>query len=243
MVTDETAAQQAHLPERTRNRRTERAAVRTEAKADIFFALYCSLGAERSLALVSARAGEAGVPRSAKTLERYSADYHWQERVREYDERRAATVQHVALDQAIANDIQHAQIGRALQELAIAHVARHRALGTAAPLFGGTEIARLAAEGVRIERLASGQATEIYSVMIEFYGVLIGAFGNLWVESMDAAHEVYAERGLDQALRQRAHLAAQAVFGPGADRVLQEHFRAVNVGVPLLGQSGEGSAR
>lgn len=218
--------------------RSNVAALKREARANLYFALYASLGANRSLRAVVDASGSAGVPVSQNTLERYSSDFHWQERVRAFDEQRAAGVTTTALESAIASDIQHATLGRSLQHLASLSITAkvNASKNEAKPDephdvgLSGAEIARLADVGVRIERLASGKATEIRHVMVGMYGILIGEIGRLWSESLAAVHAEYERAyGADPNVRERAHHAAAVIFGPGTDRVIDQHFRAVNI--------------
>lgn len=197
-----------------------------EARANLLLAAYLGLGVGRTLDRAREIVAAAGVRMARTTANSYSSDFHFVERAAEFDKSRTQAVQAVVLDQAIASDIQHAQLGRSLQQLAVTAIAwrLQQAAGGRDPQVPPGDIARLADIGVKIERLASGQATEIRHVMVEFYGVLIRDLGNLWTDSVNALLDRLQLAGAE---REEAFITAAAVFGPGADRALAQHLHAV----------------
>lgn len=222
-------------PPRARTKRGDQ--ITRETRAEMYYAMYAVMGVDRSLRALVEVARRAGVPVSKGSLERYSQDFHWVERAAEFDRERTQIIREDAIQQAIHNDVQHAQLGRLLQRLAIQDVQRRDAQAPAdrVPLTG-TEVARLADIGVRIERLASGQATEITEIYTAGWQVIIVQLGEVFTEALENLLRAVEEHyGSDAGLRERFRMAAISVFAPGADRILDQHFRALGIGNVQVG--------
>lgn len=221
-------------PQKTPKVRTTR--ITRNARADMYFALYAVMN-PRSLRDLAKITEAAGVRAAVATLERYSKDFNWAERVREFDQQRAAVARDDVITQAIHSDVQHAQLGRALQQMALAEIIRRQRLpADRLESLSGAEVARLAEAGVRIERLASGQATEINEIYVSGWQVIAVQIGQAYIESLDAVHRIYEEAlGEHPEVRARAHNAGASVYGDAADRIVDQHFKALGVGNVQVG--------
>ncbi len=163
-----------------------------------------------------------------RTLSRWRTAYNWVERAKEFDAEQASHGEAVLIESAIADDVRQANLGRALQQLAASGI---RELGTK-PELKGSEIASLAAQGVKIERLASGDATEIYQFMVAQYDLLGNSLAPLFKAAIAAGFQTMAA-ALPEAIREEtidaATYAAGEVWGPGMNRVVREHFRTLGI--------------
>jgi len=206
---------------------------RAEDAAQFLLPIYLSLGPQRSVRRVHEMCSDVGIQISLKTLTRYSSIGGWVEKAREFDANAAARATSWSWDELMANDRRQVQLGRALQQVAIAEMAkRNQMRPTMADPPGLSEIARIADVGVKIERLGSGQATEIRQVLVGVYQIVTDQIARLWSDSMAASQRVYSEEAgvEDEDTHARAYNAAAAVFGPGVDRLIADHFTATGIG-------------
>lgn len=166
-----------------------------------------------------------------RTLSRWRTTYDWVQKAKAFDAERETQGEAVLIESAIADDVRQANLGRALQQLAAAGIQYFTKQGATLELRG-SEIATLAAAGVKIERLASGDATEIYQFMVAQYELLGDALAPLFVRAIAAGFEVMAE-ALPEPVREElidsATYAAGEVWGPGMNRVVREHFRSLGI--------------
>lgn len=180
----------------------------TKARADLWFALYAEMGAARSIKSLVVRGLEIGAKTPAQsTIQRWSSDFGWQERVRAFDQAQAERALEGAGDQIQTMNTRQSQLGRALQGVAGKALTQ---LATPAGLreVGSAGVARLARDGVHIERLALGQATARHEIALAIVNVWIRAVAMLF-------QEVNALP--DGESRARA-------FAEGADTIVREHF-------------------
>lgn len=166
-----------------------------------------------------------------RTLSRWRTTYDWVERAKEFDAQRETRGEAVLIESAIADDVRQANLGRALQQLAATGIQYFTKQGSNLELRG-SEIASLAAQGVKIERLASGDATEIYQFMVAQYDLLGNSLAPLFKTAVAAGFEIMAA-ALPEAIREEtidaATYAAGEVWGPGMNRVVREHFRTLGI--------------
>ncbi len=166
-----------------------------------------------------------------RTLSRWRTAYNWVERAKEFDAERATTGETVLIESAIADEVRQANLGRVLQQLAASGAATLVKKGDNLALRG-SEIATLAAAGVKIERLASGEATEIHAFMVAQYELLGSSLAPLVLRAVAAAigRMVEAIPEADRAAAiDAAEYAAGEVWGPGVNRIIREHFRTLGL--------------
>lgn len=166
-------------------------------------------------------------PPSRRTVSRWRTAYGWVERAKEFDEQHGQRAEGVLIADAIADDVRQAKLGQALQQLAVQGAAVLKVAD-----LNGTQIARLAREGVNIERLASGEATEIHAFMASTYNLLSLSLAPLFGQAAEAGfaemlRHIPAEAR--EAAIEAARYASGEVWGPGVNRVAREHFRALGV--------------
>ena len=178
------------------------------AKADLLFALYVELGAQRSLDALRKRCGEVGVRIAISTLEEYSVKFSWQERRAAIEERaRASTDERLAETVAEMNRRQ-ARLGQAMQQAGALAVAR---INENEEIVDPTEAARLIEGGSRLQRLASGEATSRSEVINKTMRDIVMEIIALFIRVNELAER-------DDRTRE---------FGAGADAIIERH-------VPML---------
>ena len=177
---------------------------------------------------VGAMMGLADRP-APRTLSRWRTAYNWVERSKEFDAERETQSEAVLIESAIADDVRQANLGRALQQLAAAGI---QSFAEKTGQLRGSEIASLAAQGVKIERLASGEATEIHAFMVAQYELLGSSLAPLFLRAVAAAIGAMVE-AIPEADRaaaiDAAEYAAGEVWGPGVNRIIREHFRTLGM--------------
>lgn len=204
--------------------------------------LVCGLFEERRSAEACLRVGKMmGLPKppSVKTVMRWRTRFEWVERAKSFDRDKAMYVEEALIADAIADDVRQAKLGQALQQLAAQGVTQ--LLGKTGELTG-TQVARLAREGVNIERLASGEATEIHAFMQSTYNLLSLSLAPLFGQAAEAgfaAMQRYISPEDQEAAREAARYASGEVWGPGVNRVAREHFRALGVTEIMIGTPSE----
>jgi hypothetical protein len=171
-----------------------------------------------------------GLTLTLTTIKNYSRDYGWGERVRAYDAERAQVVSGIVLEQAVADTVRHAEFGRAMQRLA-EQAMTNRLKEPDAVELTGAEIARLGDIGVKIERMASGLASEKIEIMGGAYRIVIEEIGPLVLahtERLRAAVEQYV-RPIDDGVANILIATSDeslSAFAVAADRVVDASFRA-----------------
>ena len=180
------------------------------AKAEQYFAIYCQLGVARSLKAVREALADMSVSVSHATMERYSKDYEWVRRAAEFDTAVTVRVQERqeerAADGVVLMNTRQAALGRALQGKAA------QGLQTLQQdLLGAGDVAAMARDGVKIERLAMGEATSRQELAVLVINPVIQEIVALFVRVNDLA---------DPELRKRE-------FAVGADAIIAGHLQAV----------------
>lgn len=210
-----------------------------EARAAMILAVYLGLGPNRRLERASEIASAAGLRVNRSTLMAYSRDYHFVERASEFDAERMQAVQKVALREAIATDVEQMNLARLLSSYGEHVIKSHLydAEGKVKVDLSPESVSdgiRAAAEGFKMMRLISGQATAIDTSVTAFYWFIIKSIGGIWEEAIAAADKVLEDADVPEDVRERARLAAQAHYGDNADRALHEHYRALGMDTALL---------
>ncbi len=139
---------------------------------------YLAMGPNRSLRRLAAELGENGIAVHEDTVRRWSARYGWQAQVQAFEARRyeeeEQRVTSLARGLGDADDMheRHASLGRELVRLANEWA---RKLVEEGHPVTPIDVARWAEAGVRIERLAMGEATSRTEVNRTTYNtVLVG---------------------------------------------------------------------
>ena len=197
---------------------------------------YRALGKDRSVQKVWEIARAAGDTVALKTLHLYSADFGWVENARKYDEERRAVVAQTQLSDAIADNVRHASFGRAFQELALLGIAAKRTDEEGRPRtrveLSGSEIARLGEVGIKIERLASGMATDRMEIMSGAMRVIVEEIGPAVMAMLDALSarldSVTPEMSAAEVvlLMRSAMEGERSTFAIRADNIIEAEFRA-----------------
>lgn len=125
------------------------------------FVLYRDMGPERTLKRVAAAAG-----RKLQATKNLAAKWCWTARAREFDRWTDKAAQQLLVARRAEAIDRHARIGRLLQGKALEAAAK---LQPDAATASG--VARMAAEGVKIERLALGESTDNVDSKVEFAGL------------------------------------------------------------------------
>lgn len=178
-----------------------------QQKADALFAIYLTMGTERSLEGLLDLCTNAGLKTSISTLKNYSTEFNWQQRL--------SQAQSVAQSQQITKDaeaINHmnerqAQLGRALQGISGNGLTQLQYdMQQQNIILGSRDIVALADVGVKLERLARGEATTRQDVMSQVLRPVIINMVNLFqtVNKIDDPRERVRE------------------FGVGADYILEQ---------------------
>lgn len=217
------------------------------ARAAMLLAIYLGLGENRTLERASEIARSVGVRISPSTLFAYSKDYHFVERAAEHDGERMQAVQRIALEDAIASDVEQMELARLLTGYGATVIKSHMTdlEGKPKPRLD-TESAgdgiRAADVGFKMMRLVNGQSTEIHASLHAFHVFVANTVGAIWQEALARADAHLAAHGVPDDVRKDAIIAAKAYYGPEADRAVTEHYRAMGMDVGLLGPGAAGPA-
>ena len=166
------------MPDKTPNAGAEANRRTAQRRADAWVLLYHALGADRSLLKLRRHLADIGLAINLNTLKMYSAKYGWQDRMRELDARQADARQ-LTHDSTVARmNERQANMGEAMQ-----HVAG-RGLAMIADNAGAMtpgDVARLADIGVKLERLALGEATTRSEIEVTVYNTIIQQIAALFI--------------------------------------------------------------
>lgn len=184
---------------------------------------YLGFGSERSLPKVQAALAGMGIEIDVRTLKKYSAQFGWVAKAQEFDRARLEVQGSMPVIQdAIASDARHAALGRQLQQEAVLGLLKRQTDQNHD--YSGTEIARMAREGINIERLASGQATTIVEIMQDAYHGLVEQLTPSFMQAMDRQAAFLASLGLTETQITDAQSRAMESFVADIDRMIQLHF-------------------
>ena len=179
---------------------------RAQSRAEYLFYSYYSLGSSRSLAKLHALLTGLGLKLSLGTLKNYCARGNWIERAAAEDAttsvEKAEESNALALRVAELNH-RHAQYGQALQQMSIRGL---RALNP--ELFSATEVSNMLEKGIKLERLAEGEATDRHELTVQIVEPLVRQIVTLFTQ-------VNVVDDAKKRLRD---------FGLGADRIIEQSF-------------------
>ena len=146
---------------------------RAQNRAEYLYASYLSLGRGRSLGKLHTVLTGLGLKIALSTLKNYCAKGNWLNRASAADADVNADVMMVEESNALAVHIaelnhRHAQAGQALQEISIAGL---HALDPHE--FTATEVTNMLEKGIKLERLAEGQATSRHELTVQIVEPLV----------------------------------------------------------------------
>ncbi len=213
--------------------------LRTQAtRQDFALYVYLSMGVGRSIAATAEAIRKMSVLEvrykqyvvGAKQLERYSRTMGWVEIARTWDEDHTTANVQDALDAALATDAEQIETGRLMQRVGIAALeAKLNDDGTLKGEFGDGASIRSIAEGIRIQRLASGQVTDRREL-------LVGVWNRLTVEMPPVFDAALALLPRDRPFTDAELARVRATFAIEFDAVVDRSF--VQLGIEVL-ESGE----
>ena len=184
---------------------------KASAKAELCFLAYTLLGNDRTIARVVEACKIVGVQVSQSTLEKYSARYHWIERVAEV-ETQARTQTQRALVRTVAEMNEGQAVGgHAMQAWAMENAAALRKAGEA---LDAKDIVAVHREGREAERLALGEATGRTEHITITLNTIIQEIGTVFISTNDMA--LPADRA--------------RAYADGADAVLRRHWLELTEG-------------
>lgn len=153
------------------NRGNEVIQAKVKNRSEYFFTAYYALGRSRSLTGLHEVLTGLGLSISLTTLKNYSKKYDWITRAKQLDEEHSSRQEQQAMELAKRvtdmNDRQ-ATAGRALQQMGL------RGLQQIQPgNMNAQEVGTLLERGVKIERLASGEATSRHEVAVQMVAPIV----------------------------------------------------------------------
>jgi hypothetical protein len=173
------------MPGKTPNNGGLATQAKAKRRSEAWVLVYHLLGTDRSLMKLKRHLAAIGLSVSMTTLKDYSAKYGWQDRMRELDARQADARQ-LTHDSTVARmNERQANMGAAMQTVA------GRGLAMIADNAGAMtpgDVARLADIGVKLERLALGEATTRSEIEVTVYNTIIQQIAALFinVNAMDS---------------------------------------------------------
>ena len=194
-----------------RRTRTKFRADAAEQRAEAWFVTFCGLGPGRSfpkLREIGAAVGLKPVP-SLSTFKRWSNGHDWASRVRDYDRQRLLELQEHTQTPVDEMNARQQRIGQLFQTMATRAVSNRGVEGL--ELESSTSLATMARQGVDIERLAAGEATERTEVMEAALDRFVRDLAEVFIRVNRYPTET-----------QRA-----TEFGVGADALRRSHFPSI----------------
>ena len=184
----------------------------TKAKADLFFLVYANMGPARSLTRVHETAAlMMARPPAVKTLKRWSVDFGWNRRARDFDDQMLDRALERSGDEVMQMNRRQAQMGRAMQGMAGQGL---QALAQGKVALTAHETARLARDGVHMERLAEGQVTDRVQIAQQMVSLIVHSVVALFTE-INVIDDPDGRR---------------TAFAAGADKIVTEHFPEIAEG-------------
>ncbi len=164
----------------------------------MLFMVHKQMSVDRSLKLLAETVRAMGVRISDKTLERYSAEYHWQEQILQQNAKEHEQQEKSILAQVDQMNDADAQLARGFRAFVVAAINRVRdnmridqaarqknmAPGQTAPMFLDMtfqEMESMARTAQQMERLARGQATSRTEVWIEVVTTVVQEFALIFI--------------------------------------------------------------
>lgn len=190
------------------NAGTKAIQTKVQNRAEYFFTAYYALGRSRSLTGLHDILTGLGLRISLTTLKNYSSKYDWLDRAKKLDQEQLLKENHETnqLTQRVVemNDRQ-ATAGRALQQMGLRGLAQLAPQGLTA-----NDVGSMVERGVKIERLASGEATSRQEVAVQMVAPIIREMVVLFQQVNHFSDE--EQRTKEFAIG--ADLILERVFGP-----------------------------
>lgn len=181
-----------------------------KSRSDAYFLLYASMGSKRSLSKLRDLLADLGLDISLNTLKTYSSNYGWGERLEIMPA--PSNEGDALMEFASSMAERQSELGRTMQYLA------SERLKTVDPNdLGVNEIVRLMDIGVRIERLAMGEAIERVEIFTNTIQPIIIEMCNLFTTINAIPDEEQRLRqfatGADEIINHRASLLEKKSSG------------------------------
>ena len=190
-----------------------------KSRADSLFGLYYELGAERSLAKLRSRLRDLGIKIAASTLNRYSSRFGWQARVLEMDAKLQERRENTRIEAVLAMNRRQAQLGKGMQTVAAGGLRRLVDME-----LDAHAVSALARDGVKIERLALGEATSRAELAVQVVNAVV-------VGIVELFREVNALPDPKERIRR---------FAEGADQIIDAKLAETAIQYPLKREGGGG---
>ncbi len=160
----------------------ERRGDQARERAELLFFVYHQRGSDRSMTRLHADLQTMGVRVSVATLKRYSARYGWQERIAALDAEAAQQHTQRSVEDLLAMNERHAQLGRAMQ--GAGGSALQRLLANDSRLAGlkPADIVRLVDLGLKAERRAVGASSDRREIATETWNDVLFSVAPLFTE-------------------------------------------------------------
>ena len=186
------------------------------AKAEIYFLAFYEIGGERTIKRLHDNVCKLGGRISLKTLERYHKEFHWSQRVIEFDARADAEREKELVDGEVDRRRFQQRLGHNLSILGQAGIMEFQQLIEAKSKvsLSASEICRLVETGQKVENLASGDATSRCNITVDVWNILVAQMARVFLEVNSLK---------DEALRKRR-------FAIKCDELKQQHLPALMEG-------------
>jgi hypothetical protein len=151
---------------------------------DAFFDLYLLLGHDRSLIKLHGVLATLGLKLTLNTLKNYSVRYDWQLRLQTANDAAQAQKQDQDTATLIGMNERQAHLGELSQRLAAHYLAQtfNQLLADPTSIQGTSQdIARLMAEGSRLERLARGEVTNRTEARVQAYSIVVSQISEVFI--------------------------------------------------------------
>jgi hypothetical protein len=162
----------SHAPKIQPNGNSLARALKEEQKAEGFFLFFVLMGHDRSLEKLHAHVTMLGLTISLKQLKRYSVKYNWQVRLQETNDAVKAQLGDKRVESVIAMNNRQAQLGTALQGLGYKGV---QSLSARINEMSFGDAGGLIERGVKVERMAMGEATSRTEARVHAYTEMVGS--------------------------------------------------------------------
>ena len=200
---------------KTPNKSKRSREIRQSEKSEALFVVYHSLGEDRSLAKLHAICLAAGLRVGAKTLQNYSAKFHWQNKLLDMNRRIAERRELDQIETVNEMNNRHIQFAKGMQGIAYAGIKGFTNQITADK--GGildlsvSEIVALFKASQSGERLARGEATSRVEIWTDVVETVVHEFSLIFV----AVNEI-TEKG-----------ERQREFVTRADEMIRRYYNTI----------------
>jgi hypothetical protein len=145
-------------------------------RAEYLFDIFLLMGADRSLEKLQKVCAAGGLTIHLNTLKNYSASYKWQERIREANQATQERVEEQRVESLVDMNRRQANLGDLAQRLSglfISNIFQRLQADPTSVQGAPSDIARLMAEGSKLERLARGEVTDRTEARVHAYTIMV----------------------------------------------------------------------